>query len=291
MTTDDAVVPPITATRAIVAAIAFALLGLLLTILFAFAATLLLHHSPNLNQPTPLDAAIQGVSALLGFGVATWVVGNVALHLDARELRWRTGTRRALDGFGGGLLLGVVAVGVAMLLAVPIGGAGWSSDTGSFGQYLGRVGATIGLLAPAAFSEEVIFRGLPLVLLAAAFGRRGAIVGLALLFGLAHAANPGFNGLAFGNIALAGVLLGVAFFAPGGIWTAFGVHLGWNGTLAALDAPVSGLPFRIPLLDYHSGSPVWLTGGGFGPEGGVLATCVLTIAIFVAARWAREKVS
>ncbi|HET8649393.1 MAG TPA: CPBP family intramembrane glutamic endopeptidase [Gemmatimonadales bacterium] len=273
------------------AIIVFALLGALLSLLLAFAAALLLHHIPNPAKPAPIDVAIQGGAALLGFGLATWVVGHIALHLDARELRWRTGGVRALNGFGGGLLLGTVAVGTAMLLAVPIGGAGWSPDAGSFAQYLSRVGATLGLLAPAALSEEVIFRGLPLVLLAAAFGRRGAIVAMALLFGLAHAANPGFTGLAFGNIALAGVLLGVAFFAPGGIWTAFGVHLGWNGTLAALDAPVSGLPFSIPMLDYHSGSPAWLTGGGFGPEGGLLATCVLTIAIFVAARWAREKQS
>ena len=35
-------------------------------------------------------------------------------------------------------------------------------------------------------------------------------------------------------------------YAPGGIWTAWGAHLGWNATLAALDAPVSGLPFRFP---------------------------------------------
>ena len=32
-----------------------------------------------------------------------------------------------------------------------------------------------------------------------------------------------------------GILLGVAFYFPGGLWTAFGVHLGWNVTLAALD--------------------------------------------------------
>ena len=58
------------------------------------------------------------------------------------------------------------------------------------------------------------------------------------------------------------------------MWTAFGAHLGWNATLAALAAPVSGLPFDIPYIDYRMGGPAWLTGGAFGPEGGLLATAV-----------------
>jgi hypothetical protein len=91
-----------------------------------------------------------------------------------------------------------------------------------------------------------------------------------------------------GNIALAGIFLGVAFYAPGGIWTAFGAHLGWNTTLAALDAPVSGLPFNIPFLDYEPGHPVWLSGGRFGPEGGLMAMVAITLALLVALRWARK---
>jgi hypothetical protein len=91
------------------------------------------------------------------------------------------------------------------------------------------------------------------------------------------------------NIALAGVLLGVAFYTPGGIWAAWGAHLGWNTTLAALDAPVSGLPFKIPLINYSPGGPPWLTGGSFGPEGGMLATGAIALAIGAAWRWSRKE--
>ena len=89
---------------------------------------------------------------------------------------------------------------------------------------------------------------------------------------------PGITPLAVGNIALAGVFLGIAFYLPGGLWTATGAHLGWNATLAALAAPVSGLPFAMPWLDYRSGGPAWLSGGGFGPEGGLLGTAALVLA-------------
>ena len=135
-----------------------------------------------------------------------------------------------------------------------------------------------------------MFRGLPLVLLAAATGRGTAVVAVAIAFALAHISNPNATALGLGNIALAGILLGLAFYAPGGIWTATGVHLGWNALLACLDTPVSGVPFRIPLLDYRPGGPAWLTGGGFGPEGGLAATVALTLGIVLARRWAGRNV-
>jgi hypothetical protein len=134
-----------------------------------------------------------------------------------------------------------------------------------------------------------MFRGIPLVLLAAVIGRGTALVLVAgLVFALFHSLNPGITPLGLGNIALAGIFLGVAFYAPGGLWTAFGAHLGWNATLAALDAPVSGLPFSIPFIDYRAGEPVWLSGGHFGPEGGLLATVAITLALLVTVRWARR---
>jgi hypothetical protein len=73
------------------------------------------------------------------------------------------------------------------------------------------------------------------------------------------------------------------------MWTAFGTHLGWNGTLAALGAPVSGLPFEIPYVDYTMGRPDWLTGGRFGPEGGLLSTLAITTTIVLVGRWLQRR--
>ncbi len=230
--------------------------------------------------PMLLQAALTIGCALL----FTWLLGMRVLGLTAADLRWTVPPGGA--GFGYGVLAGCVVAGIALLLSVLAGHARWIPDAGTAPQYAGSALKTIMVLAPSALGEELVFRGLPLVLLAAVTGRGTAVVAVAIAFALAHISNPNVTALGLGNIALAGVLLGLAFYAPGGIWTATGVHLGWNALLACLDTPVSGLPFRIPFLDYRPGGPIWLTGGGFGPEGGLAATVAMTLGIVLARRWA-----
>lgn len=270
------------------------LLGIAVSSLLMSTWALLSHGSvarglTALAEPGPTQTMVAGVSQLLGFAAATWVVGFRALRLQRSDLRWAA-PRTGAPGLLTGLALGAAAAGAALLAAVVVANSHWSRDAGGIGEYLTQVIKTSLVLAPAALSEEVIFRGIPLVLLAAAIGRGSALVLVAgLVFALFHGLNPGITPLGLGNIALAGIFLGVAFYAPGGLWTAFGAHLGWNATLAALDAPVSGLPFSIPLIDYRAGEPVWLSGGRFGPEGGLLATGAITAALLVAARWTRRN--
>ena len=251
----------------------------------------LLQGLQNMIQPGAAQLIVAGVSQLLGFGFATWLIGFRILRLGRSDLRW---FRRATGapGLGIGVVLGAGAAGLALIAAVLVANSHWIRDSGGLGDYLVQVLKTALVLAPAALSEELMFRGLPLVLVAAAVGRGTALVLVAgVVFALFHGLNPGITPLGLGNIALAGIFLGVAFYAPGGLWTAFGAHLGWNATLAALDAPVSGLPFSIPLIDYRAGDPVWLSGGHFGPEGGLLATGAITGALLIMARWARRDPS
>jgi membrane protease YdiL (CAAX protease family) len=227
---------------------------------------------------------LQAVVTLASAALFTWLIGIRRLGLTRHDLRYFTGSR-ATTGWSTGLAAGAAAAGLAILISVVVGKAGWIDDSGTVGDYVIQSVKTVAVLAPAALAEEVLFRGVPLVLLARAVGRGSAIVAIAVLFALAHILNPNATPLGLGNIALAGIFLGLAFYAPGGIWTAFGAHLGWNALLACLDTPVSGVPFDIPLLDYNAGNPAWLTGGVFGPEGGLAATLALTIAILILARW------
>jgi membrane protease YdiL (CAAX protease family) len=275
--------------KAIGWSIAFVVLVLLLTGLIAFGLALPVTGSAPaatgwLGGSGPGPVLLQSIAMLLSTALFSWLIGVRVLRLTLADLRYRESHSGA--GFGFGLIAGALAAAAGLTIAALAGGAEWSRDTGSVGDYAGTVATTLLVLAPAALAEEVLFRGVPLVALARAFGRGSAIVLVAVAFALAHLANPNVTSLAIGNIALAGVFLGLAFYAPGGIWTAWGAHLGWNGMLAALDAPVSGVPFRIPFIDYDPGTPAWLTGGAFGPEGGLASTLALTIAVLVARRWA-----
>ncbi len=231
--------------------------------------------------------AVQTVALLIGFGLATWLIGHRVLGLtreDFERLPGSASPQGRLGRLGRGLLVGVLLAGIAMVLAVPAGHAGWHTGPRGPLAWLGATAITATVLLPAALAEELAFRGVPLLALSRAFGRLPAIVGLAVLFALAHLENPSVTPLAIGNIALAGVFLALLFFSPGGLWTSTGAHLGWNLTLAGLGAPVSGLPLAIPWLGYSPGGPSWLTGGAFGPEGGAIASLCLLGGSLLAAR-------
>jgi membrane protease YdiL (CAAX protease family) len=269
---------------------AFLLIGFAFSLLFGvgivIGLTRLGVEGLRSGANVPALLLVQGVATLSGFGLATWIIGSRVLGIRARTFGWTQGPV-ATRGFLLGLACGIIPALTALTLGAAAGGAGWARDGGGLAQYLLVVLQTILFLAPAALSEEVLFRGLPLVLFDRVLGRGLAIILYsALFFGFAHSRNPDVTPLALANIALAGVLLGLVFYTSGGIWASFGAHLGWNATLAASGAPVSGLPLPIPLLDYHPGHPDWLTGGRFGPEGGILAGVALVGAAVVAARWA-----
>ncbi|MEO8636051.1 MAG: CPBP family intramembrane glutamic endopeptidase [Gemmatimonadales bacterium] len=270
-------------------AVLFLALGFLLMLALSIAGAALFGGADGL-QAGPRGLIIQTASGLLAYGLMTWVVGMRGARLTLTDLRWAPMTQ-AGRGMGLGLLLGAGAAAFALALSLVAGGARFLPDGGTLPDYLAQVGRTGLLLAPAALLEEVMFRGVAQVVLARALGRVAAVLVLSVLFAMAHLANPNSSALGLVNIALAGVFLGLTFYAPGGIWSAWGAHLGWNAALAASDAPVSGMPFQIPLIDYAPGGPIWLTGGSFGPEGGLLATVAIVLATATAWRWARKELA
>ncbi|HEU5218669.1 MAG TPA: CPBP family intramembrane glutamic endopeptidase [Gemmatimonadales bacterium] len=237
------------------------------------------------------SAALQTAILLLVFAAMTWLIGVRGLGLRPVDFGL-VPVPDGLRGFRRGFFLGGLLAAAAMAAAVALGKAEWRQDGGTLGAWLGTVAVTTLLLLPAALVEELVFRGVPMVALSRAFGRGFALVGLALLFGAAHLWNDGITPLALGNIVLAGVFLGLAFFTSGGLWTSTGAHLGWNLTLAGLAAPVSGLLLPIPWLDYTARGPAWISGGGFGPEGGILASlCLAAGAALVGRRKLRETIA
>jgi len=215
--------------------------------------------------------ARNGIFGVIGFGVATIVVGRLLNKRSWYEMGWRPRTGAS---FAHGLALGAAMATLAILLAVMLGAR--VSFTGDWNVWAGIALPLIVGLVFAALGEELAFRGYPLQRLADAVGVIPAMLVVAVLFGLAHTGNDNATTFAIINISLAAIWLSLAFFSTGGMGLAWGAHLGWNAGLAVLfDAPVSGFEFQVPVVEYTPGNHAWVDGGAFGPEGGVVTTIVL----------------
>ncbi len=142
--------------------------------------------------------------------------------------------------------------------------------------------ATFGLLSIAAVSEELVFRGFPLQILVQAMGQWPAVITMSVIFGAMHLNNPNASLLGGLNTVLAGVLLSVAYIRARSLWLPYGIHVGWNiGLSFVLGFPLSGLDLASLWTTGIAGSDTIL-GGGYGPEGGLLATFIFaSSALFV----------
>lgn len=166
-----------------------------------------------------------------------------------------------------GWALGMLAVGVPTALLL-VAGAFRVTPAGA-GSSLAGAASLLGVLAPAALFEELLVRGYPFLVLRESVGPLPALLLTSLVFGLLHLQNPGATVGSTAAVTLAGIFLGGVLLATGSLWAAFSAHLAWNWTLAALfHAVVSGLPFAAPDYRVVDAGPDWLTGGGWGPEGG-----------------------
>jgi len=183
-----------------------------------------------------------------------------------------------------GAAMAALAVGLAVIASGATVRADAATEAGTLVAPL-----AVGLVAAALF-EELVFRGYPLRRLADVVGVVAATGLLGVGFAAAHLGNPNVTPLGTLNIGLAAVWLAAAFFSPGAMPLAWGLHFGWNAGLAlGFEAPVSGLTFDLPLVEYEAGRHVWIDGGAFGPEGGVVATVVFSAgtAALIAARTRR----
>lgn len=135
-------------------------------------------------------------------------------------------------------------------------------------------------------TEELIFRGFPFQALVHNLGGFAAVAITSVLFGLAHLANPSASAFSTINTILAGVWLGLAYLLTRSLWLATALHCSWNFAMVFIfGLPVSGFTTldQLAWLRGAIGAPAWISGGSYGPEGGVAVTAALvlsTIAIW-----------
>nr|WP_294907333.1 type II CAAX endopeptidase family protein [uncultured Lacibacter sp.] len=195
--------------------------------------------------------------------------------LSSLGLTWKGfGRERAAGILTGILLLSLMAVVLWFMKLLD-----WfvaDVDAGSF------LIATI-MLVLVSLSEELVFRGYVLNNLMQSMPREAALFTSAVLFAVFHSLNPNFNLLAFINIFIAGVLLGVNYIYTRNLWFAIFFHFSWNFFQGpVLGFEVSGLSLP-SLLDQNLKGSVLLTGGAFGLEASWLTTfttSLMTIILF-----------
>ena len=265
--------------------------------------------APVARLLTGLDAPGSGwdLAVLAGafFGLSVAVVGLswVVDRRYTRDLGVALGGRWYRDCVAGLAVGGAMATAVVAVLLVTGAASLTGTVTGREAQLtVTGVGPLVGagfwalFYAGAATLEEVVVRGYLLVNaaegLSGRFGRRrGVVAAVAVtagLFGVLHASNPGGTVLGLLNITLAGLLLGGAYVLTGRLALAVGIHAAWNfGVGAVYGLPVSGLETSSALFGVEPDGPQVLTGGAFGPEGGVVMLAALAVGTALVVLWVR----
>ncbi|HUQ20108.1 MAG TPA: CPBP family intramembrane glutamic endopeptidase [Gemmatimonadaceae bacterium] len=186
------------------------------------------------------------------------------------------------------LLVGAAAIGLPSLLLLSTGQL--RAVSAANGSWLGAAAITFANLLPAAAGEELFLRGYLFAVLRDTIGWRWTLIVTSVVFGWMHINNPGVDAESVLLVILAGFFLGSILLATGSLYCAIAVHFAWNWMMAAaLHTPVSGIAVVAPDYRVVDSGPDWLTGGTWGPEGGMAAALSMFIVVlFIYGRYLRH---
>ena len=140
-----------------------------------------------------------------------------------------------------------------------------------------------------AWWEELVFRGYLLQNMINGMGKNWAVIISCILYGAVHATNPNAGIISSSIIVLFGFMRLYGYLRTSQLWLSMGMHAGWN----FFQGPVfgfatSGYETESILIHKLNGSD-WLTGGIFGPEGGVFTILIVLMAILSMYWWTRGR--
>ena len=149
------------------------------------------------------------------------------------------------------------------------------------GSWWGEAGHSAVAFLPPAAIEELFIRGYTFALLRRTAGWKLALIVTSVAFGMLHAWNPGADAESILAVIVAGFFLGAILLATRSLYATIAAHFAWNWVMAgALHMAVSGIPSGNPDYRVVDSGPDWLTGGPWGPEGGLAAVAAMFVGIF-----------
>lgn len=189
-------------------------------------------------------------------------------------------SKASIGSFLGGLIFGAVSISAVLVILICFGNVTLSS---SLFQPNFTKAAYIDLFfyTSVGFAEETFFRGYCMGSIAESNNKWTAAIISALLFSVAHAANPNVKPLFFINVFLVGLLFSYMFIKSKNIWLPIGYHAMWD----YFEGNVWGLPDSGIVVDgiyktkvIHSNI---INGGLVGPEGGLAVTIVILLGFII----------
>ena len=115
-----------------------------------------------------------------------------------------------------------------------------------------------------------------------------AVLISAVGFGVMHAGNDHASILSVIHTIIAGLVYGIPFAATERIWLPMGLHMGWNyaqGRIFGFAVSGSGPAIGFSFIQLHDNGPALLTGGAYGPEGGVIGLLGQFAALALVVGW------
>ena len=225
-----------------------------------------------------IPAVVFAVVEALGAFVAFFVMVH---YVEGRSLKSAGFTvRGSATETIAGYLIGMAIFSLVIAIMAVIGVYHEVGRNAHFRPYLSLI-----LFLFAGASEEIVFRGYIFQTLERRWGSGIAVICSSLIFGFAHAGNPGPHESVWHHLAgpaficlEAGLPLSAAYLATRRLWLPIGIHWAWNffeGPIYGADVSGISLP---TLFRARFTGPFFLTGGSFGPEASVIALVVGTFA-------------
>ncbi len=237
-----------------------------------------------------LSGLVEALQLIFAFGPVFLLLW---LWLQVFEKRpfWTLGFEAAgaLRKYGRGIIVALLMFGGIVALLAALGYASTEAGPSQLQgppALAGVVIVLVGWLVQAA-AEEVLCRGWLLPVIGARYGLWPGIVISSLFFAGLHLLNANLSAIAIVNLCLFGVFIALYALAEGGLWGVCAWHAVWNwaqGNLFGFE--VSGtLPAGGTLLNLMETGPDVVTGGAFGPEGGLAVTVMLVVGSAVLIAW------
>lgn len=244
-----------------------------------------------IGQATAENPVVQGLGFCLGGTMQNtpFIVGPIILvclvwKMDIQDLGY-TSFKSDYKEFLWGIFVGILGITIALFLMICSGNV---KISGVSSEYTKTVVIYFIAYVMVGFGEETFFRGGLMCSLRETENPLLIFLLPACLFGLTHLGNNGVTVLAIINLIGFGLFAGYCFYRSGSIWLSIGFHITWNfvqGNVYGFQ--VSGVN-NYSFIKLHTIKHTIITGGTFGPEGGLGVTIALAL-IFVITSYRYKK--